>query len=171
MTDLSTNPRADSLHVRPPATSYQEVQTTPLAPSTSASADRGPDPLVAFPTNATSVTTSRWAGYVSRRIGELARREYDFTGLTPPSQANLEEAWHLANYLFRFDTATPSVVPSEDGSVVFVWHKAGWDVEIEVAQGERFVWARERSSGTGFSGPLQEHYENLSKLLVSLSGL
>jgi hypothetical protein len=164
VTNLSTNPSTAFWEATPPATSYGEPAEARLGGSIWRD-----DSQIPFPPSATRSTASRWGAYVSRRIAELARREYDFTGLTPPDQSTLEEAWHVANEYFRFDTATPSVVPSEGGSIVFVWHKAGWDVEIDVAQGERFVWAHERSTGKGFSGPLQEHSENLSKLLVSLS--
>lgn len=168
MTNLSTNLSTAFWEASPPVTSYSAGAEARLGGSIWR--DDARESLISSPPSATRITTSRWEAYVSKRIGELARREYDFTGLTPPTQAILEEAWNVANYLFRFDTATPSVVPSEDGSVVFVWHKAGWDMEIEVAQGVRYVWARERSSGKGFSGLLQESLESVSKLLVSLSG-
>jgi hypothetical protein len=169
VTNLSTNPSTALWEATPPATSYSEVAEASLEDS--AWRDDAREPLIPLPPSATGAKSSRWEAYVSRRIAELARREYDFTGLTPPSQSTLQEAWSVANQYFRFDTATPSVVPSESGSVVFVWHKAGWDVEIDVAQGERFVWAYESSTGKGFSGPLQEHSESLSKLLVLLSAL
>ena len=53
--------------------------------------------------------------------------------------------------------------------MVFVWHKALWDLEIEVGQKETTVWAHNRKTDTMFSGPLDEQWPKLSRLLSYLA--
>lgn len=112
---------------------------------------------------------SRWRDYVVHRLAQLRRGEGDFTGLTQPSDRVIARARAIADVLFQDDTPTPSVVPSEDGNVSFVWRKAGWKVEIEVGSKEVSVWARERSSGTLLSGSLGELRTEVSDLLSILA--
>ncbi len=112
---------------------------------------------------------SRWHKYVAQRIDELRAAKYDFTGLKVPPKIVVDRAWGVAATLFKADTPTPSVVPSEDGDVMFVWHKAGWDLEIEVGAEEIMLWAHDRHAGTVFSGSLAEQRARLSSLLDYLA--
>jgi hypothetical protein len=112
---------------------------------------------------------SRWRSYVLQRIGELRKGTGDFTGLRKPSALVVDRAWLLATVLFRSDTPTPSVIPSEDGEVLYVWHKAGWDLEISVGSEEIAVWAYDRNGGTTFSGSFAEERARLLDLLGFLA--
>jgi hypothetical protein len=107
---------------------------------------------------------SRWYGYVSRRLRELRDGKYDFTGFEIPSSEVIEQARFVAMSLFRPDTPTPSVVPSEEGDVLYVWHKSGWDLEIDVGPEATVVWAHERNTGGEWYGAL----ENLRAEVVNL---
>jgi hypothetical protein len=112
-----------------------------------------------------SRSDSRWQGYVSQRIEEL-RAAADYVPEFPrPSPFVVDRAWQLATSLLQPETPTPSVVPSADGNVVFVWHKARWDLEIEVGPEETTVWAHDRNTGTMFSGLLDDQLERVSHLL------
>lgn len=108
---------------------------------------------------------SRWHKYVFQRIEELRAAKYDFTDLKVPSAHVVDRAWGVASTFFKPDTPTPSVVPSEDGDVLFVWHKAGLELEIEVGSEEIVLWAHNRRAGTVFSGSLAEQWAKFSSLL------
>jgi hypothetical protein len=111
---------------------------------------------------------SRWRGYVTARLAKLSRGEGDFTGLMQPSEEVVERARILAASLFSHNTPTPSVVPGEDGEVLFIWRKSGWEIEIEVGDEGVSVWAHELPSGVTYSGSLGELRPTVSALLADL---
>ena len=88
------------------------------------------------------MSETRWGAYVEQRLGELERGEGDYTGLRRPSAATVAHARKAAAETFRDTTPAPSVVPTDDGGIDFVWHKNGYDVEWCVTEAER-------SSGRG----------------------
>ncbi len=100
---------------------------------------------------------TRWGAYVEQRLGELERGEGDYTELKQPSVATLARARQVAAETLRDTTPTPSVVPDEEGSVLFVWHKNGVDAEITVTEDEASVWVHHRETGAMWSSPLSEH--------------
>lgn len=95
---------------------------------------------------------------MEQRLGELGRGDGDFTDLKRPSAATVSRARGVAAATFRQDTPTPSVVPTEDGEVAFIWHKNGIDAEITVEEsGPVHVWAHDRGLGESWSGSLDDH--------------
>ena len=112
---------------------------------------------------------SRWHKYVSERMQELKDGEDDFSELPRPTHLVVDRAWQVATLILQSNTPTPSVVPSDDGNVVFVWHKARWDLEIEVAPEEVTIWAHSRATGEMFSGTLGEQLQRVSRLLDFLA--
>lgn len=112
---------------------------------------------------------SRWHKYVAQRLEALRKGEGDFTGLRRPSELVVDRAWDFAAEAFRSDTPTPSVVPTEDGDILFVWRKAGWELEIEIGAAEDTVWARNRDSGVILRGSLAEMRAEASGLLAFLA--
>src|SRR5690348_1617767 len=64
---------------------------------------------------------SRWRDYVTGRLGQLTRGDGDFSGLTQPTVEVLEKARHVSISLFPADVPAPSVIPTEEGGVSFVW--------------------------------------------------
>jgi hypothetical protein len=100
---------------------------------------------------------SRQGPYVARRLGELERGEGDYTGLKRPSAATVARAREVAVRTFRDSTPAPSVVPDEDGNVLFIWHRNG--IEAEIAAGEDCVsvWAHHRDTEAEWWGSLEEH--------------
>jgi hypothetical protein len=113
-----------------------------------------------------SRSDSRWYRYVSKRLRELGNGEHDFTGFQVPTAAVVDYARVVASRVFKPEIPTPSVVPSEDGSVLFIWHKSGWDLEIDVGGEGAAVWARDRYAGREWYGSLEE----LQEMVVSLLG-
>jgi hypothetical protein len=116
-----------------------------------------------------SQSDSRWQRYVSERIEEIRSGSDDYSELPRPSLDVVERAWWVVTRTLRAETPTPSVVPSDEGSIVFVWHKALWDLEIEVGPKETTVWAHNRKTDTMFSGPLDEQRPKLLRLLSYLA--
>jgi hypothetical protein len=112
---------------------------------------------------------SRWMQYVTQRLLELGQGLYDFTGLKIPSPATIERARSVVIETLKDNTPTPSVVPSEDGAVVMIWRKSGWDVEFEITESEANVWAHRRIDSSGWYGPLSQHGADFSSLLDELS--
>ncbi len=118
----------------------------------------------------TTQEPSRWKEYVSKRLVQIEARAADETSEDPYPSAELVRVAHLVvARLFSPSTPTPSVVPSEEGGVSFVWHKGGLDVEIEVGEDEIFVCANRRASGDSFYGSLTEHYELIQGVLRYLA--
>ena len=147
----------------PMSTSSAEMNVyNPAAISTSAVERR--EERNAIGTNAI-VRTSRWHAYVVQRFTELESGMFDFTDLRIPPPSAIERAKSIATDTFRPDTPTPSVVPSEDGSVLFVWHKAGWDVELEVSESTASVWAHHREDSSTWHGSLSECSAEFDQLL------
>jgi hypothetical protein len=120
-------------------------------------------------TGTETLETSRWHSYVETRLAELEFGVYDFTDLIQPTEAVVTRARNVVNGLLQPYVPTPSVVPSEDGAVLFVWNKAGWDLHLEVTEGESSIWARERSSGEILYGPLEDHQKRITALLDEFS--
>ncbi|SRR6266700_4951489 len=148
----------------PPA----QVVADPFASATSRSSIAATSALE-LATRTRTKQISRWNNYVVQRLEELRAGMYDFTGLKVPSEDVIDRAWTVAVNLFRPDTPTPSVVPSEEGDVVFIWRKAFWDLEIDISSGESMVWAHNRRTGEMWSGLLSERQARASELLASLA--
>jgi hypothetical protein len=113
--------------------------------------------------------TSRWFSYVERRMKELADDEEGIDGYPARDQTVINEAWLNAAQLFGPNTPTPSVVPTVQGGIEFVWHKTGWDLELAVDPDETTVWARNRETGDTWYGALHERRGQLLGLLGYLA--
>ena len=68
-------------------------------------------------------------------------------GLRRPSAATVAHARRAAAEAFRDTTPTPSVVPTADGGIDFVWHKNGYDVEWCITEVNAEFWAHHRATG------------------------
>jgi hypothetical protein len=102
-------------------------------------------------------THERWRGYIWQRLAELEDGAGDFTGLHRPSPATIELARRSIPRLLGVSVAAPSVVPDEDGAVVLVWRRKGWDIEVTFMAGRAAqIWGRSRANGGEFSGPATE---------------
>lgn len=104
---------------------------------------------------------TKWDRYVTRRLIAFRHGAGDFTGLKIPRPQIVDQAWVVARSFFHPDTPAPSVVPTEDGEIMFIWHKAGWELQIETGPEGATAWARDRRSGTTWSGSLEERQEEL----------
>lgn len=107
---------------------------------------------------------TKWDRYVTRRLFAFRLGAGDFTGLKIPTPQVVDQAWILARSFFHPDTPAPSVVPTEDGEIMFIWHKAGWELQIETGPEGAMAWARDRRSGITWSGSLEERQEELYSL-------
>jgi hypothetical protein len=107
----------------------------------------------------------RWNNYVARRLVALRTGASDFTGLKVPSSWVVDRAWAVANKYFKPATPPPSVVPTEDGDILYVWRKAGWELHLEISSEETTAWAYHRKSGRAWSGSLGERLIEFYTLL------
>jgi hypothetical protein len=100
---------------------------------------------------------ARWSAYVARRLREMedGKDEEGWTGKWP-SLPVLRAAWEQACDLFPDSAPTPSVLPTQDGCISFVWHKNARTVEVTVDEtgGELDVWAP--ATGEEISGELDD---------------
>ena len=99
------------------------------------------------PNPACDGSVTRWGTYVEQRLGELERGEGDYTDLCKPSAAVVASARRLAAETFRDGTPAPSVVPTADGGIDFLWARNGYDAEFTVTEAGAEFWARQRSTG------------------------
>ena len=152
----------------PVASSYNQTLINPFA-SASTSVAGVSYKVSESATDTINTVVSRWRRYVERRLGELSVGAHNFAGLKVPSSQVVDLARRVAQDWFYADTPTPSVLPSEDGEVMFVWHKGGWDVEIIVGLQGAEVWAYERGSGEELSGSLEELGYATSRILMRLA--
>jgi len=126
------------------------------------------DPGIIFITRQVNISRSRWYAYVTKRLAELASGRTDYSDMPLPPHAACARALTLAENLFDLNTPTPSVVPSEEGTVVFVWRSQALELEIEVGSEETEVWAYDRPGGNVWSGQLEDRRASVSALLGSL---
>jgi hypothetical protein len=106
--------------------------------------------------------------YVLGRLQEMAEAPDLESGVLRDFPV-LARAWTEGQLILGADTPTPSVVPSDEGGVTFVWHKGGWDVEVQVDPVETTVWAQSRRTGTTWYGSLDDHRSELRALLREMS--
>lgn len=152
----------------PASGSYSAVPNDPFASATTYSSSSAYD-ASASATDIRLAVVPRWSRYVERRLKEIRSGAHDFTGLQVPSSQVVDLARQLAWNWFYPDTPTPSVLPSENGDVLYVWHKAGWDVEICVGREGIEIWAYHRGSGSELRGSMEELGYATSKLLMKLA--
>ena len=116
-------------------------------------------------------TSYRWMPYVVRRLNELDEIGAGDTSheVIAPSRKALTRVLFDARRFMPAEVATPSLVPTADRGVQLVWHRGGWDVEVDVLADRTHVWARRRDSGESWSGELNEVIEKLTRLLVEIS--
>jgi hypothetical protein len=88
---------------------------------------------------------------------------------TYPSPSIIACAWTEAVSVLDASSPTPSVVPSDEGGVMFVWHRGGWDVEVEIDATENTVWAQSRRTGDTWFGPLNDRRGDLRQLLREMA--
>jgi hypothetical protein len=81
----------------------------------------------------------------------------------------IARAWTEGLGILDDGTPTPSVVPSDECGVTFVWHKGGWDVEVTFEATGTMVWAHSRQSDDTWYGELDTHREVLRQLLREIA--
>lgn len=112
----------------------------------------------------------RWLPYVMGRLEELRHLLYEPDNEVPtPYPESIQRALPELVRFMRSDTPTPTVVPTFDGAVQFVWHKGGWDVEVEVGPKETLVWAKNRDGEESWDGSLDDCVDAVRSLLARLA--
>lgn len=128
------------------------------------------------PTMVPSVHFSRpsdvpqWLPYVSKRLAQIGfpHRTTDIGSATPRPSTVFRAFQEISRFMDRV-TPTPSVVPTHDGAIMLVWHKGGWDIEVEIGSDESAVWADRRDGSDSWEGSLDECLPQLKLLLRALS--
>ena len=114
--------------------------------------------------------TPRWLPYVIGRLRELLHFAYDpDEGLPPPHPEAIQRALPELIRFMRVDAPTPSVVPTFEGGVQFVWHKGGWDVEVEVGPNETLVWAQRRDGSASWHGSLDDRVHDARAVMSEIT--
>jgi hypothetical protein len=105
--------------------------------------------------------------YVRDRLRQMVIRSQVELEPYPPDWL-IQSAWNRAWQLILPGMPTPSVVPSEDGNVALVWHKRGWDAEVEFGPSETDVWAANRDGTSTVEGTDAEALKALAVVLREL---
>lgn len=108
---------------------------------------------------------SLWEPYVLQRLNEMAAMTTEYR----PADEILNRAWNTAHRYFSSSTPTPSIVLGDEGSVLFVWHKSGWDVELEIGNKSSYVGILRRENKQTLFGPLDEMHGDLLEVLKNMS--
>lgn len=151
------------------AYSYEQVIGGPAAALTTKTGSSSTLDLVSAATVMPSVAVPRWQRYIRDRLAALRAGAFDFTDLQIPAPWVVDRASRVAQAYLQSDTPPPSVVPTRDGDILFIWRKAGWDLQIEIGSEGTTAWAYHRGSGTEWSGSLEERQAELSRLLAAIS--
>jgi hypothetical protein len=106
------------------------------------------------------------------RLRELLQLAYGpDEGLSSPHPEAIQRALPELIRFMRVDTPTPSVVPTFDGGVQFVWHKGGWDVEVEVGPKETLLWAQRRDGSVSWHGSLDDRVDDARAVMSEITTL
>jgi hypothetical protein len=119
------------------------------------------------------VLQGRWGPYVLRRLDELEAGDGRELWEGPwPGPETVQAARRLAAQTFPLGVPAPSVVPTDEGRVAFIWPKAGWWVEVEVSADGGEYWAFQAGQhGATIEGNLPEHAPVLQRLLRGMDGM
>jgi len=114
-------------------------------------------------------TTPLWYTYLVQRLADLALPDSECVRVAIPRSV-ISRAIDEAVRLFDETTPTPSVVPADDEvGVSFVWHKRGWDIEIDVMTSGSFALWQDQQSSVLWYESLDSARESVARLLASLS--
>lgn len=118
------------------------------------------------------VLQGRWGPYVMRRLDQLEAGDgKDMWEGRWPGPETVQAARRLAVQTFPPGVPTPSVVPTEEGYVAFIWSRSGWWVEVEVSSDGGEYWAFQAGQyGATIEGSLPGHAGVLAGLLRGLDG-
>jgi len=146
------------------------IAYTGLIPKEIMVVDTGPAADRLYPVvSDTGAPAYRWLQYVNSRIKSMSQRDGD-SDLPAVSEIAVKAAYDVAWRYFPPSVPSPLVGTTLDGGVEFVWHRGGWDLEIEVSpQAEVTVWGRKRGSGASFGGPLEEYKEQAYDVLIGFA--
>lgn len=131
-------------------------------------------PTVALPQSSmeTGGKPPRWFAFIERQLNAIANStSEELDGYPCPPAESIEAARKFAFTYLEGNTPTPSVVPSSEGGIEFIWYKGGWHLEVAVGHGEINVWAHNIKSGALWNGSLDATSEKLRDLLGGLSSL
>lgn len=107
-----------------------------------------------------------WLPYVVLRLNELSRLHTEPADEVPiPHPGAIQRALPELSRFMRDDSPTPSVVPTSDGEVRFVWHKGGWDIEIDVGPVGTSAWAQRRAGSEALRGSLSDRLRDIQSVL------
>ena len=120
------------------------------------------------PSTRVGVGMSTAQRYVLGRLNEM-RASADPESGVHIAASSIARAWTEGLRLLDEDTPTPSVLPSDDSGITFVWHKGGWDVELAIDAVGTTVWAHSRQTGDTWFGELDTHHQELRQLLREIN--
>lgn len=147
------------------------------APEVSAIAEAPSPPLLSVTSSLLNPRTDkgypRWLDYLDQRLDELSsypESPYDPDEYPRPTDNALVGARNFFFSELRPESPTPYILPNYDRTVLLLWHRAGWEVEVTIAGEEINLWAHNIRTGDVWFGPWYETRQRFGLLLDVLDG-
>lgn len=141
----------------PPVTTYIPAQSTNSKPEEQA---RENDP-----STLSKPSSFEYFTYIAKRLTSLSNKTH-ICGY--PKDRAILKAFDFALSHLSPGMLVPSVVP-EDGSVLFVWKKSNWVIEIEIWDGPTELWAKNFETEQEESGEFNQMKDTFFGLIRDLS--
>jgi hypothetical protein len=110
-----------------------------------------------------------WFASAVSRIEAIRQLRADDPDEVPlPDPKALMRVWSEADRFMIDEAPTPSILPTEDEGIMFVWHHGEWDLEVEVRAEETVVWGKTQDGGRLLRGSLDGYLPEVRKILEEL---
>lgn len=113
-------------------------------------------PIPSSESTEAATLAAQWIEPIVQRLDDLLAlpADWDHHGAPPIAVGHVLPAFQFLREVMRPNTPPPAVVPVSDGGIQLEWHRAGFDVELLIAdRGPEELYVCEIESGREWEGP------------------